>query len=49
MNKRSPRPGREEIRRLRKEKKEAEKALREKQEAEGLRIPVTGSMPNRKS
>ena len=42
------RPGREEITRLRKEKKEAEKELRAKQKAEGLRIPVTTSIPNRK-
>ena len=42
------RPGREEITRLRKEKKEAEKELRAKQKAEGLRIPVTASIPNRK-
>jgi len=42
------RPGREEITRLRKEKKEAEKDLRAKQKAEGLRIPVTASIPNRK-
>jgi len=48
MSKRSRRPGREEIRRLKREKKEAERALRAKQKAEGLRIPVTASIPNRK-
>jgi len=48
MSKRSRRPGREEIERLRKEKKEAEKALRAKQKAQGLNIPVTAAIPNRK-
>jgi hypothetical protein len=48
MSKRSRRLGREEIKRLRKEKKEAEKGLRAKQKAAGLRIPDTVSIPNRK-
>ncbi len=43
------RPGREEIKELRKEKKRAEKALRAKQKAEGLKILKRPSTPNRKS
>ena len=42
------RPGREEIKELRKEKKRAEKALRAKQKAEGFKISNKASMPNRK-
>ena len=48
MSKLSRRPGREEIARLRKEKKKAEKVLRAKQKAEGLSVPVIASIPNRK-
>jgi len=43
------RPGKEEIKQLRKEKKRAEKALRAKQKAEGLKILKRPSTPNRKS
>ena len=42
------RPGREEIKELRKEKKRAEKPLRPKQKAEGFKIPNKASMPDRK-
>ena len=48
MRKASRRPGREEIKELRRERKKAGKALRKKQEAEGLDVHVT-AMPNRKS
>jgi len=48
MSKLSCRPNREDIKRLRKEKKRAEKALRERQRTEGLQAPVRTSMPNRK-
>ncbi len=40
MSKLGCRPNREDIKRQRKEKKKAEKALRERQEAEGLQAPV---------
>jgi len=49
MKKPSRRPGREEIKELRRERKKAGKALREKQNAEGLDIRVTATLPNRKS
>ena len=49
MSKPSRRPGREEIKQLRKDRKEAEKALRAKQKAEGLKILKRPSTPNRKS
>jgi len=49
MNKDSRRPGREEINELRKQRKKAAKALREKQQAQGLVAPVKAAMPNRKS
>jgi hypothetical protein len=48
MSKPIRRPNREVIKRQRKEKKKAEKALRERQRAEGLKKPVRASMPNRK-
>ena len=48
MSKVSLRPGREEIKELRKEKKKAEKALRERQKAEGLKAPFKAAIPNRK-
>ena len=38
MSKLSQRPGREEIKQLRKDRKEAQKALRSKQKAEGFTI-----------
>jgi len=43
----SGRPSREEIERRRREKKQAEKHLRARQKAEGLRPPNKASMPNR--
>jgi len=46
MSKPSCRPNSEDIKRQRKEKKKAEKALRERQRAEGLQAPVRASMPN---
>lgn len=46
MSKPGCRPNREAIKRQRKEKKKAEKALRERQRAEGLQAPVRASMPN---
>lgn len=49
MNKESRRPGREQIKELRKERKKAAKALREKQQAQGLVVPVKAALPNRKS
>ena len=49
MSKESRRLGREEINELRKQRKEAAKALREKQQAQGLLAPVKVTMPNRKS
>jgi len=49
MNKDSRRPGREEINELRKQRKKAAKALREKQQTQGLVAPVKAAMPNRKS
>jgi len=49
MSKPSRRPGREEIKKLRRERKEAGKALREKQKAEGLDIRASATLPNRKS
>jgi len=48
MSKVSRRPSREEIKKIRKEKKKAEKALRERQRAEGLKTPVKAAIPNRK-
>jgi len=49
MSKGSLRPGKEEIKQLRKERKEAGNALRRKQKAEGLDNRVTSTLPNRKS
>jgi len=43
------RPGREEIKELRKERKKAAKVLRAKQEAEGLKLTPKSAIPNRKS
>ena len=48
MSKPSPRPNREEIENIRREKKKAEKALRARQKAEGLKLPSRAAMPNRK-
>jgi len=49
MSKESLRPGREEIKELRKQRKKAAKALRKKQKAQGIVMPVKAAMPNRKS
>ena len=49
MSKESRRPGREEIKELRGQRKKAAKALRKRQEAEGLVMPVKAVIPNRKS
>jgi len=49
MSKETRRLGREEIKELRKQRKKASKALREKQQAQGLVVPVKATMPNRKS
>jgi len=49
MSKESRRPGREEINELRKQRKKAAKALREKQESQGLVVPIKAATPNRKS
>lgn len=48
MSKQSRRPNREAIKRQRKEKQEAQKALRERQKREGLEPPVQVSLMNRK-
>jgi len=48
MSKPSRRPNRQEIDRIRKEKKGAEKALRARHRAEGLRVPFKAAIPNRK-
>jgi len=49
MSKPSRRPNREEIKRLKKEKKKAERKLREQQRAEGLEPRSHTTTPNRKS
>jgi len=49
MSKPSRRPNREEIKALNKERKIAQNALRAKQRAEGMIIPLKPSIPNRKS
>ena len=49
MSKVSRRPGREDIKQLRKQRKKATKALREKQQAQGLKVPIKVAIPNRKS
>jgi len=46
MRKLSRRSGREEIKKIRREKKRAEKTLRERQRAEGLAAPNKASIPN---
>lgn len=48
MSKVSSRPSREEIKKIRREKKKAEKALRARQKAEGLKVPFKVAIPNRK-
>ena len=48
MSKVSQRPKREEIKEQRKEKKKAERELRTKQKAEGLKRPSNAAIPNRK-
>jgi len=48
MSKVSRRPSREEIKKIRREKKKAEKALRARQKAEGLKGPLKAAIPNRK-
>ncbi|HUU81798.1 MAG TPA: transposase family protein [Acidobacteriota bacterium] len=47
MSKVSRRPGREEIEKIRREKKKAEKVLRARQKAEGLKLPSKAAIPNR--
>jgi len=47
MSKVSHRPNREEIKKQRKDKKKAEKALRARQRAEGLKLPSKAAIPNR--
>ena len=49
MRKMNQRPGREEIKELRRQRKKATKALRARQEAEGLKATLKVAMPNRKS
>ena len=49
MSKLSQRPGREEIKQLRKDRQKAQKDLRSKQKAEGFTILERPSTPNRKS
>ncbi|MGB9499487.1 MAG: hypothetical protein ACKVE4_07000 [Dissulfuribacterales bacterium] len=49
MSKHSKRPNREEIKIQRKEKKRAEKELRQNQKAQGLDVSSGFSAPNRKS
>jgi len=48
MSKVSHRPSREEIEKIRREKKKAEKQLRARQKAEGLKVPFKVAIPNRK-
>jgi hypothetical protein len=48
MSKVSRRPSREEIMKIRREKKKAEKALRARQKAEGLKGSLKAAIPNRK-
>ena len=48
MSKASRRSSREEIKRIRKEKKKAEIELRTRQKAEGLKLPFKASIPNHK-
>ena len=49
MSKVSRRPGREQIKELKKERKKAEKALRARQSAQGLKVAFKEAIPNRKS
>jgi len=49
MSKMSRRPSREEIKELRKERNKAARQLREKQKAQGLKMPLKSAIPNRKS
>jgi hypothetical protein len=49
MSKESRRPGREEIKELRGQRKKAAKALRARQKAQGLKVPLKAAIPNRKS
>jgi hypothetical protein len=49
MSKQSRRPGREEIKRLTKEKKQAAKQLRKRQVESGFVSPPSAAMSNRKS
>ena len=49
MNNPSQRPGSEQIKALKRERLEAGKSLREKQQAEGLEVCVSATLPNRKS
>ncbi len=49
MSKVSRRWDREQIKQLRKQRKKAAKALREKQQGQGLKVPIKAAMPNRKS
>lgn len=44
-----PRRNREQIKQLRKQRKKAAQALREKQQAQGLKVPIKAAIPNRKS
>jgi hypothetical protein len=48
VSKENRRPSREEIKAIRKRKKRAEKELRARQKAEGLKVPFKAAIPNRK-
>ena len=48
MSKRSRRPGREAIKEQRRERKKAQRALRDKQKAQGLDVPSSATILNRK-
>jgi hypothetical protein len=48
MSKVSRRSDREEIKKIRKEKKRAERGLRARQKAEGLKVSFKAAIPNRK-
>ncbi len=49
MSKVSQRLNREQIKQLRKQRKKAAKVLREKQQVQGLKVPIKAAIPNRKS
>jgi DDE_Tnp_1-associated len=49
MSKRSHRPGREAIKEQRKQRKKAQRELRQRQQAEGFHLPPSSSQPNRMS